>query len=55
MIEITIDKTGVISAKGMIPGQVVFLTLPTGVCYRITRYGTNPTVCVEKEKEHEST
>lgn len=51
MIEITITKAGEILAKGMIPGQVVFLTLPTGACYRITRYGSNPTVCVEKEEE----
>lgn len=51
MIEITITRTGDILAKGMIPGQVVFLTMPNGACYRITRYGVNPTVCVEREKK----
>jgi hypothetical protein len=54
VIEITISKSGTISAKGLIPGQVVFLTLPSGACYRITRHGIDSSVCVEKEKEHEN-
>jgi hypothetical protein len=51
MIEISIDRDGKITAKGLIPGQVVFLTLSTGVCYRITRYGIDASICVEKEKK----
>jgi hypothetical protein len=50
MIEIEIKRDGEIVATGLIPGQDVRLRLPTGACYRITRFGIAPTVCIEKEK-----
>jgi hypothetical protein len=49
MIEIVVNGTSV-SARGMIPGQVVLLNL-NGTCYRITRYGTDAIVCKEESNE----
>ena len=40
MIKISIDRDGKITASGMIPGQVVMLTLADGACYRLTRLGS---------------
>jgi hypothetical protein len=50
LIRIVVGRDGKITAGGMVPGQVAMLTLPNGECYRITRFGTNAIVHVERDK-----
>jgi hypothetical protein len=38
------------TASGLIPGQIIFLTLADGKCWRITRWGMDAKICMEEEK-----